>query len=55
MYDLLEKNKEALDRVVEKLCSEPYEMSGEEVREIVATYGEGMTLEQMEEDAAAFL
>jgi hypothetical protein len=55
IYDLLEKNRDALVQVIDRLCSEPYELSGEEVRSIVATHGQGVTLERLKENAETFL
>lgn len=55
IYNLLEKNRDALVQVVDRLCSEPYELSGDDVRSIVTTHGDGVTLERLEQDAATFL
>lgn len=55
IYELLEKNREALVQVVDRLCTEPFELSGDEVRGIMATHGDGVTADRLAEDAAAFL
>ena len=55
VYDLLEKNQAALVEVIDRLCAPPYELSGDDVRSIVASQGHGITLEKLDEDAAAFL
>lgn len=55
IYELLDKNREALLQVVDRLCSEPYQLGGDEVRSLVVAHGQGVTLEQLEEDAATFL
>lgn len=55
VYDLLEKNRDALVQVVDVLCSEPYELNGDDLRSIMATHGDGITPERLAEDAATFL
>lgn len=55
IYNLLEKNRDTLEQVVDRLCSEPYELSGDELRSIVAAHGDSISLERLKEDAATFL
>jgi hypothetical protein len=55
VYALLERNKEALTQVVDRLCAEPYELTGDEVRSIVSTYGDKDAIKSPQESAASFL
>ena len=54
-YELLQRNQQALEQVIDKLCSEPYEMSGDEVRAIVHNVGNSEDLKALKESVASFL
>lgn len=54
-YKLLERNQQALEQVIDKLCREPFEMSGDEVRAIVHKVGNTEDLKALDDSVASFL
>ena len=54
-FELLQRNRGALEQVIDKLCSEPYEISGDEVRAIVHDVGNADDLRALQESVASFL